>query len=639
MFVAWMLAQAANAPAPTSLQARFEAASAAFVAQKWGDALSAFQAIAADPAVSSRTRGVALLRGGTALRHLHRDDEARDAYRRGLVLAPKSDPALKEDRVDALLALGGLERGTYDYTAARREFEEALAEAGDDTDRLRALFALAVVAMFDDNKAALDAMDQAVAIAAKNKVAPELEGKIRNVRGEVLLNRGSPADALADLKIALKDLGGLTSKTDLNDVVVRSDLALAALQAKKNDEAREYLAMTGEGRLPEGPFAVPADTDVPPCGGDIKPEDVVVVEFGIGDDGYVTFANPIYASRQGPMAVEFARAVSGWSWRAADVKSIPLFYRALTRVELRCSNAMDRPSDVALLWPRFAQWFEDRHLERPAQHDSRTPAVLRAELEKRKDAPPLERLPYLYLLAASPATDATEARDLFDQAAALAEQEHAPIAISTFLRISALTQVQWTRQGAYRDGLRALLAKPDVAADAQTSDVIRLLLAAPSRGGASADAGELLQAVADDSRLEPHDPLRVGALVRLSAVQVQKGDIAGARATYLRTGLNAKQCALVDAQPAVRRQSVGSDDYPRDALAFGIGGWTRIEFDVLPNGRTTNRRAIMSYPPFVFGDPTVAAMEGTRFTQTYRPDGEIGCSGASMRFRYATPNY
>jgi tetratricopeptide (TPR) repeat protein len=161
MFVAWMLAQAANAPAPTSLQARFEAASAAFVAQKWDDALTAFQAIAADPAVSSRTRGVALLRGGTALRHLHRDDEARDAYRRGLALTLKSDPALKEDRVDALLAVGGLERGTYDYAAARRDFEEALAEAGDDTDRLRALFALAVVAMFDDNKAALDAMDQA----------------------------------------------------------------------------------------------------------------------------------------------------------------------------------------------------------------------------------------------------------------------------------------------------------------------------------------------------------------------------------------------------------------------------------------------------------------------------------------------
>jgi hypothetical protein len=337
------------------------------------------------------------------------------------------------------------------------------------------------------------------------------------------------------------------------------------------------------------------------------------------------------------MAMEFARAVSGWSWRAADVKSIPLFYRALTRVELRCSNAVDRPGDVALLWPRFAQWFEDRHLERPAEHESRTAAVLKAELEKRKDAPPTERLLYLYLLAASPATDTTEARELFDQAATLAEQEHAPTAISTFLRISALTQDQWSRRGVYRDGLRALLAKPDVAADAQTSDVIRLLLAAPSSGRAPADAGELLQAVADDSRLESHDPLRVGALLRLSAVQVQKGDIAGARATYLRTGLNAKQCALVDAQPAMRRAGVGSDDYPRDALAFGIGGWTRVEFDVLPNGRTTNRRAIMSYPPFVFGDPTVAAMEGTRFTQTYRPDGEIGCSGASMRFRYATP--
>jgi len=641
MFVGWIVAQALAAPAQTSLQARFEAATEALVAEKWNDAVNAFQAIEADRSISARTRGAVLLREASALLHLHRDDEARDAYRRGLALTLKSDPTLREDRVEALLAVGGLERGAYDYVAARRDFEEALTLADDDTTRLRALLALAVVTMFDDNRTALDSMDQAVAITAKTKVSPEVEATIRDIRAEVLLNQGNPTAALAELQIALKKLGGLSSKTDLNDVAVRSDLALAALQAKQNDKAREYLAMTGQGRLPEGPFALPADNEVPPCGGDIKPDDVVVVQFGIGDDGYVTVANPIYASRQGPIAVEFARAVSRWSWRAADVKSIPLFYRALTRVELRCSNAVERPGDLALLWPAFAQWFEDHHVERPAQHDSRTPAMLRAELDRRKNAPPLERIPFLYMLAVSPAIDATEAKDLLDQAAVLAEQEHAPVTISTFLRIAALTQLQWTSQGTrrYREGLRALLANPDVSADAPTADVIPLLLAAPSRGGAPADAAELLQAVADDKRLDPHDSLRVGALVRLSAVQVQHGDLASARATYLRTGLDAKQCALVDAQPAMRRTGVSSDDYPKEAMMFGIGGWTRVEFDVLPDGRTRNRRAVMSYPPFVFGEPTVAAMEATRFTQTYRPDGEIGCSGASMRFRYAMPEH
>ena len=642
MFVAWMLAQAAAAPAQPSLQTRFEEATAALMTEKWADALSGFQAIEADPGISPRTRGVVLLREGDALWHLQRDEEAHDAYRQGLALVPKTDPALREDRRTALLSVGGIERGNYNYPTARRDFEDALALADDPATKLRALLALAAVTMFDDNQTALNAMDQALAIAAAAKVAPAVDATIRDLRGEVLLNRGDAAGALADMQIALKDLGGLTIKTDLNDVRVRSDLALAALKANQKDKAREYLGMTGEGRLPDGPFAMPANTELPPCGGDLRPDDVAVVEFGIGDDGNVTFAHPIYASRQGPVAVEFARAVAGWSWRAADVKSIPLFYRALTRIELRCSNAVERPGELTLLWPAFAKWLSDRNVEAPQQHDNRPPEALRAEYEKRKDAPPIERIPALYALATSSATDGKEGRDLLEQAAALAEQGQAPVAVSAFLHIAGLIQTQYSGRGAiarYRDGLRALLARPEVAADAQASGVVRLLLAAPSRGGAPSDAGELLQAVAEDQRLDAHDPLRVGALVRLSAVQAQHGDMAAARASYLRTGLSAQQCALVDAQPAIRRSGVTSDDYPRDAVQWGIGGWTRIEFDVLPDGRTINRRAIMSYPPFAFSDSTVKAMEGTRYTQTYRPDGAIGCSGANVRFRYAMPNH
>ena len=118
---------------------------------------------------------------------------------------------------------------------------------------------------------------------------------------------------------------------------------------------------------------------------------------------------------------------------------------------------------------------------------------------------------------------------------------------------------------------------------------------------------------------------------------MQQGDLATARQTYLGTGLNAQQCALVDAQPSLRRSGVGSADYPVDAVRWRIGGWTRIEFDVLPDGRTVNRRAVMSYPPFVFGDSTIKAMGATRYTQSYRPDGAIGCSAASQRFRYMMP--
>jgi hypothetical protein len=72
-------------------------------------------------------------------------------------------------------------------------------------------------------------------------------------------------------------------------------------------------------------------------------------------------------------------------------------------------------------------------------------------------------------------------------------------------------------------------------------------------------------------------------------------------------------------------------------IKMGVSGWTRIEFDILPTGETTNRRAVISYPPFSFGDVTVQAMARARYTQTYRPEGGLGCGGATLQFRFLMP--
>lgn len=640
MFVAWMLATATAPAAATGLQQQFDSATTALEAGQWESALTGFRSVEAVPGIGPRTRGVALLRQGSALIHLQRDQDAMEAYRKGLALVPKTDASLNDDRFDALIALGGLDRGYYDYAAAKGEFSEALALASDNAMKLKAMLPLAAASMFDDVKAARAVMDQAVALAASVKVSPQVDAAIRDTRGRVLLNQGEVAAALADLEIAVKDMGGLTEHTDIQDVIVRSDASLAALKARKEDKAREYLAMTGEGRLPDGPFATPADTKVPPCGGDIEPNDVVVVEFGIGDDGKVTFANPIYASRQGPIAVEFAKAVSHWAWRESDVKSIPLFYRAVTRIEMRCSTAVQRPGDADLLTPAFVSWMVEKGVHPPTAEELGDVALLRAGLERRKDAKPVDRLPYLLALSGHARLDYKQQDALIQQAAATVAEAQAPPAVRALFRIKLLEAAR--REGdagmaRFQAGIRAMLASPDIANDALAGNVIRLILAAPSRGGPPNDATELLQHVIDDKRLDAHDPMRVGAMVRLASLQAQRGDLSAARQTYLGTGLSAQQCALVDAQPAVRRMGVHNDDYPTDAVRWGIGGWTQIEFDIQADGTTVNRRATLAYPPFVFGESTAKAMAATRYTQTYRPDGATGCNGASTRVRYVIP--
>ncbi len=635
MLTLLLLAAAAAVQAPAagpSLQVKFEAASAALNAGKWAEAVTQFRAIEDRPTISRRTRAIVLMREGQALLHLQESDAARSALRRGVELAPKADQQLQNDRLDALLALGNIERESYDYAAAARDFEEARGLAGDPLTKVHVLLKVANTTMSEDQQAALKAADEAVSVVGTAKTDADVVAAAYDTRGRVLLNLGRYDDALADLQVALKHQGGLTSRTDLNDVAVRSDLALAALKAKKLDKAREYLAMTGEGRLPDGPFATPADTDVPACGGDIGPDDVVVVQFGIADDGHVAFATPVYASRPGPMALEFARSVSGWQWRAADVKSIPAFYRILTRIELRCSNAIRRPADPELLQGSFTAWLETRGAPLPTGKSALQLHAALAQLP----AGSVERAAYLYAFAVAPAADHQDAVKALSEAVAIGRQEHAPVGALTFLRLCELTLRTWDQHGSasYRKSLREMLADPAVIADPQSLNVARLMLASPAVGVTPDDAGTLLQQVADDRRLNPQDPLRVGALVRLASLQAKQGNIEAARTTYARSGVAAQQCALVDATPVMRRSGLGSSDYPRDALFWGMGGWVQAEFDILPDGQTTRQRAVMSFPPFVFDDATIKGFQRARFEQSYRPDGQLGCTAATRRARY-----
>jgi len=271
------------------------------------------------------------------------------------------------------------------------------------------------------------------------------------------------------------------------------------------------------------------------------------------------------------------------------------------------------------------------------------PADLRQAIERAdKGAPskPAEKIGWLTALAMAPETSFDDRRKLLQRAASLAQAEQAPPAVEVFLKLSAAQISAWQDRrdkGSYMIAVRQMLQQPDVAADPHSSAVLRLIIGSPGGRNYDSDAETALRQVIDDTRLEARDPLKVGAWMRLASYQAVKGDLEAARASYLKTGLSAQQCSLVDAQPAIAKQGVGSDDYPVDMVKMRVSGWTRIEFDILPSGETTNRRAVLSFPPYVFGDSTAKAMAKTRYTQTYRPDGDLGCGGASSQFRYLMP--
>lgn len=629
---------------PPTAQAMFDAASAAAQAGKCAEAVTQFEALEARPGTQRNATVLAViqLRKGNCLIDLDRVADAGVALENGLSKVSVDDPVYRIDVAKGHLGLGRLAYRRYDYAEARRNFEiekNLLSPA----ERLEPLVWLVRATMFDEGTAAVDYADAALRLAA---ASPERNRKVtsdlQTLHARALLNRGNVAAAFAELKSALAAQGGLSNRVGIRDIVTRSDLALAALLAGNKNAAREYLAYTGAGRSAKAPFATAAAMDTPACGGpdEGQPDDFAIIEFGINDDGVVTYSNPIYASRPGPMAVNYARAVTDWSWRPDDAKALPPLFRAVTRVELRCSTSFERPMVVTLLQADFAAWLGRQSLPAFDWRGSAAARVApaRAELIRRRQAgSTVALLPVLVALGTNPVLPPIEAELLLGEAIGIANTAGAPPTARLFLEVWRLyaTNAKRYDSAKHRAALRRLLTQADFAADPRATAALRLLLVEPMyQSPVPTDAGDMLKLTVADGVLPTQDPLRVNALVRLASLQAQANDMEAARDSYQKTGLDAQQCALIDAKPALENSNADSSKYPQEAMQWGFEGWVKLEYDIDATGHTTKQRALIAYPPFVFREAAIGIATGMRYMSSYRPDGGVGCGGAQQSMRF-----
>lgn len=319
IILALAAAAAPTGPAkPATLQQQFEQASGDAYALKCSSALAGFAAIEARPAIAAnaRLRATIAARKATCLIRTGQREEGVKAAHVALATITPDSAVAREDLAGARLALGQASYFDHDYQAALVEFRQAR-DLLPAPDRGRALYWIAAAAMFEPTNEAVTAAEQGAAVTT----ASGDHESFGTMRARALLNRGQFQQGLADLERVVKVQGGLTTgKVTLQEVVTRSDLAIAALLNGNTDKAREYLAYTGAGRVEQSPFGLKGDTPAPACGGegDLRPDDFAIVEFAIGASGAVLSATPIYVSRGGSdAAAAFARAVEGWSWEPA----------------------------------------------------------------------------------------------------------------------------------------------------------------------------------------------------------------------------------------------------------------------------------------------------------------------------------
>jgi tetratricopeptide (TPR) repeat protein len=636
-----LAAVALGVPAPAqqqSVQQAFEAATALMVKGENEAALRAWEALEKRVEGSPRNLAIVRVRKSEVLFNLDRKQEVVVAARAGLAGLPESDKTLDEDRFLAWNRLGQIAEASLDYAGAADAYRHAVALAPSPLLKIKTLRGLIATDTFVDPARVGEELAQADALLASMEVDPGAKAIFDQLRSEWLLNQGDFKGAREAADDAVDGLGGLTSKTDLYDVAARSDYALAAVLAGDDDAARRYMAMTGAGRLPKGNFGRGVQMKVPDCGGEdgLRPEDVAIVQFSIGDDGAVLNSVPVYSSAGGEAALAFARAARQWSWTPEQVKNMPQFFRYRARVELRCSTAFERPSVGDYLDGALGEWLTAKGVALPSIATGSDAAVLpeqRARLTaaEASGGDTLALVPLLSAVVRNSVVPREEVNKLAERGVAILREHDAPptalLAMQRFAWESA-TPEGWSARD-YDRAVSPGLAQPVYAANAEARSAIRLMLADRIRRKDEDRARLLLRQVADDTALAANHPLKVGALVRLASLEAGEGNVAAAQAAFERSGLDARQCALVDSPPKLRSANSSSRDFPREAQRWGFEGWTKVQFDIDADGHVLNERAIVSYPPFVFTKAGTNLISGARYEKSFRPDGGLGCGGQS----------
>jgi len=627
-----------------SVQQLFDQATSLLDGNKLNEALAAFEALESrTPKISNRNLALVRVRKGEALMGLSRLDEAMSSLRSGLETLPANDATLKPVRYSALMMLANIGKSALDYGAAVQNYRAADTTASNTNERISALAGAVSTGMFFDGNQALNEANMALALldpAAKD--GKDIRAQLRTLKARTLLNLGRFKEARAELLTATRELGGLTFKVNIQDIQTRSDNAIAAYLAGAEEEARKYLVYTGAGAM-KFDFGAGAEMVPPPCGGPdaLQPNDVAVVEFSIADDGSVTRATPIYSSRQGPVALAFADAVAAWSWTPEQVKNIPPFFRALTRVELRCTNAIPRPWIPDLFTSDVDSWLASKNvpeLQVPDQGIAGKAKALLSELSSReaqfgRESPAL--IPPLVGLGGNAVIPFDERASYIIRALAIARAAQAPGEV-----IAALTLRTPVKQAPQNrtTGIRPNLQEPAIQASPRAIAAFNLYLAESSYFRKRFDeATQYLELIRSASGLDKDDPLRSAALVRLASVNLAKGNIREAEAAFKESGLTSEQCALVDMGPRLKRLPASSDDFPFEVLRWGMEGWVAVENDLLASGKTVNVRAVVAYPPLIFNKAATQVVSRARFEVSFRPQGELACGGQSRPVTFRIP--
>ncbi|MGB7406845.1 MAG: hypothetical protein WA906_14250, partial [Pacificimonas sp.] len=359
-----------------SAQERFESAQTAFDGEDWAKAAREFSALVDDMSAAQR-RGLV---GATVLSRLG------EAYVRQSETDLAVGPLEEADTIFASAGTTGPDAYATSYFLgpvyeAQGRFEAAAAAyrrallLSEGAPSIAASAGLARATLFSDPDTARRQLDQLIARAegADEPNEDELSAYYM-LRGRVEMNAGALEAADSWYGKAIDITGSRSRRVSVRDTRVRSEHAYLAFLQGDQKRARERLVFAGANRSDDTP-SIPARLGLPSCSpaSAVRPEDWMILDLAIREDGSIAGVTPIYSSRPGAIEAEFVSAMRDSYWRQEALDDVDPFWRASLRVEVRCEDLRERRD-----WS--ADIMSDMNLPVFEESELRTPREIRAEI-------------------------------------------------------------------------------------------------------------------------------------------------------------------------------------------------------------------------------------------------------------------
>ena len=538
-------------------------------------------------------------------------------------------------RVEAQLALAEAQDLTGDSAAAARTLASLDSDDLPAGQRRRVILGRADLMLRDDPAGAL-ALVQPLLSAGDAGI--RFEAELLGSRAQAMLGNRSAAVAAGERAWSLA-----MTQPPHRVAPLRAALVLAGLAAKAADRER-LIAMLNAAGSAQATLDHTLVSQLPMCGEDgLRPTDEVT--FAVYVSGAVRQRlEPVSASRPAAVA-PFFRALAGR--RLLDqLRNQPVGTVFTVRCRTLPSAERSPPSGA----DTYAQIFAENGIYVPSSTDWNTDriAVVEseiAEIERRfgRDHPFL--VPLLGELAqrveqrvqSSRTGSATEVTAIqWRMAAAMRRlpgaESFVPSDEEFRLMESAVTPEMALQRwrAAWRDRIER--AGPDLAYQL-TLEWLRNDTELPGE-----DAIGLIRNILGRLDSRPADPRRQALLMRLGRLQLDRGDDAGARASYRSAGVGEEACLARYLGLDFVSGEITPEAYPRWARRYEFHGATNVEFGIGADGRVERQRVILSAPASLFDEATTTAFAPYRYGPN-RPSGRAqACTANLQSFIWRMPD-